>query len=143
MDMLNKALPTEHRAFFVLDGLDECGHAVANKVIRTLRATQVNCNLHLCISLRLDPNQLLRYPPENFAICTVISEPVENPDIEAFIESELENRIRSNELIIGNPELILDIRDSLMAGSQGMFLWVALQIDIFSAPSRAKSFGKF
>lgn len=128
--MLDTALPIKHRAFFVLDGLDECGHAEAKEVIRHLRIMQGSINLYLCVSLRLDPNQLLRYHPEQFVQCTVTSVPVENPDIEAFIERELENRIQSNELIIGNPELILDIRDSLIAGSQGMFLWVALQIDI-------------
>ncbi|KUL89517.1 hypothetical protein ZTR_04434 [Talaromyces verruculosus] len=124
------SLPIKHKAFFVLDGLDECGYLVAKEVIRYLRKIQESLNLHLCVSLRLDPNKLLRYPRDLFVQCIVTSIPVENPDIEIFIERELENRIQSNELIIGDPELILDIRDSLMAGSQGMFLWVALQIDI-------------
>jgi hypothetical protein len=130
ISMLATALATKHRAFFVLDGLDECGHSVAKEVIRYLRIMQENFNLHVCVSLRLDPNKLLRYPPDQFVQCTVTAIPSENPDIDVFIEQELENRIQSNELIVGNPGLILDIRDSLMAGSQGMFLWVALQIDI-------------
>lgn len=130
MRMLVSALPIKRGAFFVLDGLDECSHSVAKEVIRYLRIMQESLNLHLCVSLRLDPNKLLRYPPELFVQCTVTSIPVENPEIEAFIERELENRIQSNELTIGDPELILVIRDSLMSGSQGMFLWVALQIDI-------------
>ncbi|PCG99901.1 Hypothetical protein PENO1_050690 [Penicillium occitanis (nom. inval.)] len=124
------SLRIKHRAFFVLDGLDECGYSVAKEVIRYLRKIQESLNLHLCVSLRLEPNKLLRYPRDLFVQCIVTSIPVENPDIEIFIERELENRVQSNELIIGDPELILDIRDSLMAGSQGMFLWVALQIDI-------------
>jgi ankyrin repeat protein len=128
--MLDTALPLKHRAIFVLDGLDECDHSVAKEVILYLRTMQETFNLHLCVSLRLDPNKLLRYSPEQFVQCSVTSIPVENPDIEFFIQRELENRIQSNELIIGNPELILEIRDSLVAGSQGMFLWVALQIDI-------------
>lgn len=130
MGMLDTVLPSKQRAFFVLDGLDECGHSVAKEVIRYLRTMQEKFDLHLCVSLRLDPDKLLRYSPEQFVQCAVTSVPVENPDIETFIERELENRVQSNELVIGNPKLILDIQDSLMAGSQGMFLWVALQIDI-------------
>jgi hypothetical protein len=35
--------------------------------------------------------------------------------------------------VIGNPNLILEIRDALLKGSQGMFLWVALQIESLCA----------
>ncbi|KAE8553987.1 hypothetical protein EYB25_002525 [Talaromyces marneffei] len=130
IELLHTALPLMHRAIFVLDGLDECDHPVAKKVIGYLRRMQSTLNLHICISLRLDANRLLRYAREQLVQCTKTSIPVDNPDIESFIERELENRIQSDELVIGDPELILDVRDSLMVGSQGMFLWVALQIDI-------------
>ncbi|KAJ5295400.1 hypothetical protein N7508_010221 [Penicillium antarcticum] len=46
-----------------------------------------------------------------------------------FIQSDLENRIESGKLTIGNPTLILEIQDALLKGSEGMFLWVALQIE--------------
>jgi ankyrin repeat protein len=67
--------------------------------------------------------------PERFTAARVTSIPDDNPDIEAFISAELESRIESKKLVIGNPALILEIQDTLLEGSQGMFLWVALQIE--------------
>lgn len=46
--------------------------------------------------------------------------PESNPDIERFINTELEARIESGKLSIGNPAIILEIRDALLAGAQGM-----------------------
>ena len=65
---------------------------------------------------------------EEFTAARITSIPEENSDIEAFIEAELKSCIESKELVIGDPTLILEIRDALLEGSQGMFLWVALQI---------------
>jgi hypothetical protein len=53
----------------------------------------------------------------------------DNLNIEGFIRAELESCIESKRLVIGNPTLILEIQDTLLAKSQGMFLWVALQIE--------------
>lgn len=131
--LVRTALPRNHRAIFVLDGLDECGDSVTKELIGHLEEMQATFTLLLCVSLRLEPNKLVRYPPEQFVDCSLTSIPVANPDIDIFIERELENRIQENKLRIGAPELILDIRDALLAGSQGMFLWVALQIDILCA----------
>ncbi|RDW75101.1 hypothetical protein BP6252_06243 [Coleophoma cylindrospora] len=52
----------------------------------------------------------------------------ENPDIKDFISNELENCLEYSTLVIKDPSLILEIRDTLLQQSQGMFLWVALQI---------------
>src|ERR1700761_4046003 len=45
-----------------------------------------------------------------------------------FISTVLENCINSQTLKLVNANLILEIQEALMKGSQGMFLWVALQI---------------
>ena len=51
-----------------------------------------------------------------------------NHDIETFIETELEACIMSKRLVVGDPNIVLEIQDALVTGSEGMFLWVALQI---------------
>ncbi|KGO44417.1 hypothetical protein PEX1_072020 [Penicillium expansum] len=84
----------------------------------------------LCISLRDDPNENpLKANFMRLAAPVVTAIPNNKPDIENFIETELENRIESGQLTIGSPLLILEIQDALLSGSQGMFLWVALQIE--------------
>ncbi|KAF2022730.1 hypothetical protein EK21DRAFT_12957, partial [Setomelanomma holmii] len=46
----------------------------------------------------------------------------------SFVQADLERCLRQERLTIGDPALILEIQDALLKGSQGMFLWVALQI---------------
>ena len=82
----------------------------------------------LCVSFRLEPNNTHKLSSEEFTTPRISSIPEDNPDIEAFIKAELENCLESKKLVIGNPTLILEIRDALLERSQGMFLWVALQI---------------
>ena len=54
--------------------------------------------------------------------------PDNKSDIEHFIRETLEGHINSSKIAIGDPALIPEIQDALVKGSQGMFLWVALQI---------------
>jgi hypothetical protein len=62
---------------------------------------------------------VLRTTPKEFVDTTKFFSPNDNPDIDAYIGSELE---------LGNPLLIQDIQLALLEKSQDMFLWVALQI---------------
>ncbi|KAF2179093.1 hypothetical protein K469DRAFT_674764, partial [Zopfia rhizophila CBS 207.26] len=133
ISLLQRAIPPNRKAYFVLDGLDECNSTERNILIQQLRKLQESFALSLCVSLRLEPNNTLILSSEQFTAARVISIPDKNPDIEAFIEAKLESCIKSQKLVIGNPNLILEIQDTLLKGSQGMFLWVALQIESLCA----------
>ena len=128
LGLLKRALPPKSRSYFVLDGLDECDSAEREILILQLRKLQETFSLVLCVSVRPDPGKVLKLSPERFIAAWVTSIPNDNPDINAFISAELESHIESTQLVIGNPSLILEIHESLLKGSQGMFLWVALQI---------------
>ncbi|KAH0547752.1 hypothetical protein FGG08_000009 [Glutinoglossum americanum] len=122
--LLQHALPPDCKAYFILDGLDGCDYAERKILIRQLRKLQETFTLALCVSIR---NALI-LRSERFIATGIASIPEENPDIEAFIETELASCIESGEIVIKDPGLILKIQDTLLKGSQGMFLWVALQI---------------
>ncbi|KAI9768828.1 MAG: hypothetical protein M1840_004642 [Geoglossum simile] len=126
--LLQRALPPGHKAYFILDGLDGCGYAEREMLIQQLRKLQKTFTLFLCASTRLDPGGALILSSEQFIATRIASIPDKNPDIGTFIEAELANCIESKRLVIGDPGLILKIQDALLEGSQGMFLWVALQI---------------
>ena len=128
ISVLRRALPSTYKAYFILDGLDECDNDERNTLILQLRKLQDTFTMLLCISFRLEPDNALKLSLEDFTTPTSILIPEDNPDIEFFIKKELENCIESKKLVIGNPTLILEIRDALLQRSQGMFLWVALQI---------------
>ncbi|KAI3328863.1 hypothetical protein HD806DRAFT_519243 [Xylariaceae sp. AK1471] len=126
--LLHRALPPDYKAYFVLDGLDECNRSDRDILVEQLRKLQETLALFLCVSFRVEPNNALEMSPERFTAASITSIPDDNPDIAAFIEAELESCLKHRKLVIGDPALILEIQDALLKGSQGMFLWVALQI---------------
>lgn len=128
LSLLQHALPPDCRAYFVLDGLDECDSLEREILTKQLGQIQEKFSLLLCVSLRVEPNNDLELGLRHFAVTIIASIPDENPDIEAFIEAELERCIESRKLVIGEPTLILEIQNALEQRAQGMFLWVALQI---------------
>ncbi|RYP71282.1 hypothetical protein DL769_004719 [Monosporascus sp. CRB-8-3] len=131
--VLQRALPLDFKAYFVLDGLDECDELQRRILIQQLRKLQDEFALLICVSFRLEADNALRLGSEQFAKHSTIAVPEDNPDIVTFISAELERCIKSGKLTIGNPTLILEIEDALLQGAQGMFLWVALQIESLCA----------
>ncbi|KAJ5288755.1 hypothetical protein N7478_001785 [Penicillium angulare] len=129
--LLQALLPAGFKAYLVIDGLDECEINDRQTVIQELRLLQQRYSICLCASVRKEPRDLydIDIVWERFESSVVGAIPDNSSDIELFIGAELENRIKSGQLTIGNPLLILEIQDALLKGSQGMFLWVALQID--------------
>ncbi|KXG53472.1 uncharacterized protein PGRI_005220 [Penicillium griseofulvum] len=123
------------RFFLVVDGLDELDAPQRDIVLQQLSDLQSDTFVMLlCISLREGPNENpLQINFTQLAAPVITPIPSNTPDIEDFIETELESRIESGKLTIGSPLLILEIQDALLKGSQGMFLWVALQIDSLCA----------
>ena len=128
-NLLQHTLPIDFKAYVILDGIDDCDHTEREQLIQHLHKLQVTFKVLLCISHRVESNSLLRHQLEKLTSTTSTSMPDDNPDIEEFIEAELTSCIKSRKLVLGDPSLILEIQDALQAGSKGMFLWTALQID--------------
>jgi ankyrin repeat protein/Cdc6-like AAA superfamily ATPase len=128
LELLVRGFPSSHKAYFVLDGLDECDSAERETLVHAFQKIQKTLKVLVCASFRIEPNNGMQSINERLAATRVVSMPDDNPDIEAFIEADLERCLRQEKLVIGDPTLILDIQDALLRGSQGMFLWVALQI---------------
>ncbi|KAJ6028022.1 hypothetical protein N7540_003598 [Penicillium herquei] len=130
-NLLGVLLPPGFKAYLVIDGLDECEPEDRRTVIQELRWLQQRFSLLLCASVRKEPRDPYKIDDawEKLESVDITAVPDNASDIEIFIETELEARITSGKLTVGNPLLVLEIQDALLAGSQGMFLWVALQID--------------
>ncbi|KAF9770490.1 hypothetical protein IL306_011970, partial [Fusarium sp. DS 682] len=131
--LLNRTLNPTCRAYFILDGLDECDENQKEDMIRRLQKVQSIFSLLVCLSFRQEAGNALALRPEHFAKPSVISIPESNPDIAEFIQAELERRVESSveprRLKLQEPTLVLEIRDALLERAQGMFLWVVLQIN--------------
>ena len=133
LELLRRTLSPDMAAYFVLDGLDECSTQEKETVMRQLRILQDEFRLLICVSLRLEPETTLELKLEDYRAIRTITIPEANPDLEAFIEVELASCVESRKLTLGDPTLIMEIQDALVRGSQGMFLWVALQIEALCA----------
>jgi ankyrin repeat protein len=133
LNILHQAFPSKPRAYFVLDGLDECDCSERQALAQSMQRLQQEFNILLCISCRLEPNKEIEAIIGRFAAPHNSFVLNDNSDIQSYIETELSNRLECHDLVIRDPTLILDIQDSLLNGSQGMFLWVALQIQSLCA----------
>ncbi|KAI0537192.1 hypothetical protein GGR58DRAFT_472920 [Xylaria digitata] len=127
-----------HQVHIVLDGFDECDDDEIELVKHGLMQVRSFCKI--IISLRSQVNDPTT-PRLDWDYSEMIV-PENNPDLKEFIDSELRRRIQSKTLSLGSPELIIDIRDALLRGARGMFLWVVLQIECICAEQTDDSIRK-
>jgi ankyrin repeat protein len=128
-NILHQAFPSKRKVYFVLDGLHECDHSERQALAQCIQKLQQEFKILLCISCRLEPDRGIEAILGKFAAPRHTFVLNDNSDIQSYIEVELSHRLECQDLVIRDPTLILDIQDSLLNGSQGMFLWVALQIE--------------
>jgi ankyrin repeat protein len=128
LEMLFQGISSQVEFYLVLDGLDECDNEEKEMLVQAIRKIQEKLKVLVCASSREEPNRGLQSITNQLLASRVVLIPDDNPDIEAFVEADLERCLRQTRLTIGDPALILEIQDALLKGSQGMFLWVALQI---------------
>ena len=129
--LLERAFPSGTlQCFIIVDGIDDLEKPERIKTIRELSKLQEKFHIRLCGSSRSD---LTRYDrninPVSFVSAVVMPIPENSSEIQTFIPQQLESCLELQKLVMGDPTLILEIRDALCHGSQGMFLWVALQIE--------------
>lgn len=112
------ATPNTH-IYFVLDGLDECSEYEAGEILKALQKLSLELKLSVCISCRTGADahaDLLK----SWGGIETLTIPDSNPDIESFIQEELQRRIECKKLVLGNPSIILEIRNALLQGANGM-----------------------
>ncbi|KAJ5616636.1 NACHT nucleoside triphosphatase [Penicillium hordei] len=131
--LLQSAFPQGYKVFIVIDGIDELGREERELLIRHLHTLQRMFVVSLCVSLREDANDPLKIGSEQLSTVTITSIPENTSDIELFISQELQRCIESKRLIVGDISLLLEIQETLTKFSDGMFLWVALQIESLCA----------
>ena len=126
--MVLQGFPTDQKAYFVVDGLDECDLEERELLVQEVQKIQTKLNVLVCASSRIESNNSLHPMTSGLLLIRIVPLPEENPDIEVFIEAKLRHCLERELLTIGDATLIVDIQDTLVAGSQGMFLWPDLQI---------------
>ncbi|MCJ1269568.1 hypothetical protein MMC22_009460 [Lobaria immixta] len=125
---IQKLLPSDlHEYSIVIDGLDECEEKESRLLLQCLKQLLMSKTaLRVYCSSRPD---VFRWAPALLEPQWNVFMPQTSPDIEEYIENTLEQRLGSGNLSVGDPTIILTIRDVLLENARGMFLWVAFQID--------------
>ncbi|MCJ1251149.1 Ankyrin-2 [Trapelia coarctata] len=124
-DLLLKVIRHYDSLYIVVDALDECPdehrHAVLD-ILGSLRASAANVTLIYTSREEVDIAQALS-DFKHVRIAANVS------DLELYAASEIELRIRSGRLRIKHTEIKDEIIDKLSHGADGMFRWVACQLD--------------
>lgn len=112
-------LSLKGRCYFILDGLDDCDDFERRRTTEALHKLQENTLLLVFVSVRSQINEeqteFRGLRPQH-----VFKMPRDNPDIRNFVVSALTAKIETCELVLGDQSLVLEIRDALIAGAQGM-----------------------
>lgn len=132
--MIIKVMPKNWHLDFVLDGVDDCADDEAIQLYRQLNILQSSIGMNICTSTGIENQSSPKSQLSKNLICLqILNIPEQNLDIANFIDIELARCVQSGDLVISDGALILDIRDALLQGAQGMMLWVALQIGAICA----------
>ncbi|KAK8067374.1 hypothetical protein PG997_014121 [Apiospora hydei] len=99
------------RVYIIVDALDECGEYTAS-VVETL-ASYANDHDNLCAALLSRDEDEIRF----------------GEDVAEYVSSEIQERVRTGRLRVGDDDLLSDIQRELVAKAHGMFRWVTCQLD--------------
>jgi ankyrin repeat domain-containing protein 50 len=108
-----------------LDGLDECEENERYQILSALErlSSEPKLNLKIFYSTRADTQPAagpVRIPYQMIIMSSVDK----NIEISEYIQASLEQRLESKQLVLGDPGLILRIREELEEKANGMYLWV-------------------
>ena len=131
IDLLGKVFSGRRKVFVVLDGLDQCPRSERLDLLSHLKALCRTFELLICSSLRDEVNL---QPEQDLVLALnpdfVLVIPIANPDIETFVDTEIHHLLQLGELVVGSPVVLDEIKQCLLGGAAGMFLWVVLQLQM-------------
>ncbi|RYP64493.1 hypothetical protein DL771_008737 [Monosporascus sp. 5C6A] len=116
--------------FFILDGLDECRpderKTMLDFFVQLLQATVPSSTYRVFISSREDFYRSQR-------ILSCVGLPIHDTDLKSditnYVVKTVDHRREKGQLNVRDENLVCEIKDKLINGAEGMFLWVKFQID--------------
>ncbi|KAF8248446.1 hypothetical protein K440DRAFT_660785 [Wilcoxina mikolae CBS 423.85] len=113
--------------YFIVDGLDECNDNDKWRLLLHLKnLLRIRDRIKVLVSSRdeVEISQSL----ESFYKVS-LDTPTTRSDIAVFVKAKLKDRVEEGSLILENSSMIGEIKETLVHKSEGMFLWVSLQLD--------------
>ena len=123
--------------YIVIDGLDECEESDVQSLLSFLSHLMDSLpNAHIYCASR---PELLFWASRKFQSNHLLNMTENNTEINDYITNTLIECLESGRLSLGNEAIIVNITESLLSKAEGMFLWVALQIDSICAQNSDES----
>lgn len=120
-ELLKSELPTNGSYFIVLDGLDDCEKDEASMLMKSMRdlISLPNHVIKLYCSSRPD---IVQWSSAGFqrVFRVSMSNTKVDTEIDRYIQMSLTKRLEDEDLVLGDPELIIIIQEALLQGAQGM-----------------------
>ncbi|KAI1207979.1 uncharacterized protein F4807DRAFT_468880 [Annulohypoxylon truncatum] len=129
IDLLLQGMGPNEKHFIVLDGLEDCSDEEAEDITRSIQSLMESRRIMLCSASRPESNIQQKFASniqEGNYISVTMSNEQRLGEIKDFINVEVDRRTQSRQL---DRELVTLIKTQLIAGAQGMFLWVTLQLE--------------
>ncbi|MCJ1349300.1 hypothetical protein MMC31_007536, partial [Peltigera leucophlebia] len=116
--------------YIFIDGIDECPKPEWEVLLKVLQDILISCSsvVKLFLAVRQGIVEEMEKVCEWHYQATMSTSEV-NSNIKTYIEDVLAERRDCGKLLVDNPELINEITDTLVQEANGMFLWVAFQIE--------------
>ena len=118
--ILAKVVPPTRRMYLILDGFDEFPEVERRTLVEQLKELQSWVQLRVCISWRLEAKSRTREDFDVFRQNATVTIPLNNPEIEKFVKTEVDALLESGELGIRNDMMVNEIRQRLVKGADGM-----------------------
>ncbi|KAK3312045.1 hypothetical protein B0H66DRAFT_595702 [Apodospora peruviana] len=117
-------------AYIVIDGLDELTLSQERSPTTALRRLMKHPGIvvKLLLSCRDSKASELRKRFPGSIDLSLHSDAAKD-DLKYYITQVVEERRATGDLVVSDPTLVAEISDVLIKGAQGMFLWVALEIE--------------
>ena len=119
-DLLSSTFFSKGMMFLVLDGIEECEQEERRALLRAIQYLQRRICLAVCLAKRMEAASSTGSYTEESMAHWVIALPEHRPDIGQYIEDQLLSKLDDQTLSVADPNIILEIRDALESGSQGM-----------------------
>ncbi|KAJ9634593.1 hypothetical protein H2199_008876 [Coniosporium tulheliwenetii] len=131
LQALLESLIAMSRAYYiVIDALDECEKYERDIVLDVLQSVVTSSQSKAKILLASRDSigeEIKRRFPSLQRVSTSSSDA--QFDIAIYTREAIDEKLRNRDLVVGNDDLVKEIQDALIQGAQGMFLWVAFEID--------------
>ncbi|XXG99819.1 hypothetical protein Hte_006160 [Hypoxylon texense] len=114
------------QTIIIVDGLDECGDTSDNILQILTDLVEYGTGISMALFSRHHDNIRFQLEEANFRHISVAAQ---KEDIRLYVRAELEKRIQSQALQLGDMNTKEEIMEILVERAEGMFQWVVCQID--------------